>query len=83
MTRDLSEKQYLAALERRGFRPAGMARLWVKHNDFPNTMFGTIYDPRKGRIMRRATISKLIKSLDRERARKKAKLQSDAKRGED
>ncbi len=69
MTRDMTETQFMAALKRNGFRKAG---LWAEHRDFPNYMFGLVYDYRKTRIARTASIAKHIRYVESQRARESA-----------
>ena len=73
MARDLTDKQFYAALERNGFKKPVL--FWVTHRDLPNHSFPmVVYSD--GRIAKRETISRLIKRRDAELANAAAKKKS-------
>lgn len=72
MTRDMTEAQFKAALARNGFKKI-VNGLWVEHRDFPDTMFGLVYNPRNSRVARRVSVAKLIRDVERARKREAAR----------
>ena len=69
MTRDLTDRQFLAALKRHGFgRP--VLGGWVEHPDCPNRSFGLrLRQSRSGWTLdKRGSLKKLLADLAAERA---------------
>lgn len=67
-TRDLTHRQFLAALKRNGFRL--MDGLWMADTTGVTTAwFGTVYRQRDGKIMRRASLAKAVRDRDAAEAR--------------
>lgn len=67
LPRDMTHKQFLAALERNGFRKPVL--FWVSSKDDPSRSYSMIFT-RKGKLLRRVTLAHLI--AEREKARKAA-----------
>lgn len=69
MARDMTDREFKAALERHGFKP-DFGSMWFKHADYPNISFGGTYNPKTGKTMRRATLAHLIKRKEQEDAKR-------------
>lgn len=66
MTRDMTRRQFYAALERNGFgKPILM---WVSSKDNPNISYSMLFTI-KGKICRRETLAHLIARREQDRAK--------------
>lgn len=66
-TRDMSEKEFQAALERHGFMQTPLGLWFEDTTGVTPTFIGAIYDTGTGRIYRRETLAHLINYRDGER----------------
>lgn len=67
-TRDMTDREFKAALKRRGFEPRLILGGWVQHAEFPGTSFGLVYNNKPFKLARRASLAKLIRDVERHRA---------------
>lgn len=63
MTREMTQQQFHAALERNGFRKPVL--FWVEHRALPGISFSMLFH-RKGKLARRETIAHLIERRNAE-----------------
>ena len=61
MTRDMSKKQFADALKKYGLR---QCLLWVDCQAKPGRSIGIVMSARTGKILRRATLAKVLKEFD-------------------
>ena len=68
-TRDLTRSQFLAALDRNGFRKPIM--FWITSKDAPDVSYGMVFS-RQGKILRRVTLAHVIRERDKNRMKEAA-----------